>query len=156
MTKPKVRRATVDDVDFLAHVLYATGVQSRPAGSGPPEPEESWVVGARAMALEQVQGNVPGSTTYVIELEGEPVGRLRVVRSAEWLEIAGIQILPERQNGGIGAAVVADLQAEARARRVPAVLQVAVDNPSAERLYARLGFCREEREDDDYWMAARS
>jgi ribosomal protein S18 acetylase RimI-like enzyme len=137
-------------------VLYATGIQARPADLGPPDPEESWVVPTRAMLLEQLQGTSPGSTMYVIEIDGKRVGRLRVVRSAEGLEIAGIQILPERQNSGIGAAVIGELQAEARAQQVPAALKVAVDNPNAERLYVRLGFSRGEREGDDYWMTALS
>ena len=39
-------------------------------------------------------GGLEHSTTYVIEIQGERAGRLRVVRTPEFVEIAGIQLLP--------------------------------------------------------------
>jgi GNAT superfamily N-acetyltransferase len=61
---------------------------------------------AREATRNQVQGKVAHSTTYVIVSEGERVGRLRVVRPAQHIEIAGLQVLPTHQRRGIGTAVI--------------------------------------------------
>jgi len=142
-----VRPATVDDVDFLDHVLHMTHIQSEPRAA-----DEPWGGGARKDALDQVQGKIQDSITYIIEVDGEPAGRLRVIRTAARTEIAGIQILPAQQGKGAGTAAITELLREATDRRVPVELQVNVHNPNAERLYTRLGFRRRGREGDDYWM----
>ncbi len=51
----------------------------------------------------------------------------------------GIQILPSRQGGRIGEAVLRELPAEAAREHVPVSLGVLHGNP-ARRLYERLGF----------------
>lgn len=143
--------ATLNDVEFIAHVLYCIHVQADGEAQG--ETEASWAVGAKNAATEQVLGLVEGSVTYVVKAGAEPVGRLRVVRTDRRLEIAGIQILPDHQRKGVGTAVITMLLQEARERVVPAVLQVSKTNPEAERLYTRLGFRRSGHEDEhDYWM----
>lgn len=145
--------ATLDDVEFIAHVLYCIHVQADGEIQG--ETEACWGVGAKNATTEQVLGLVEGSVTYVVKADAEPVGRLRVVRTDRHLEIAGIQILPDHQRKGIGTAVLTMLLQEARERGVPAVLQVSKTNPDAERLYTRLGFRRTGQEDEhDYWMIA--
>jgi ribosomal protein S18 acetylase RimI-like enzyme len=142
-----LRPATVDDVEFLGHVLYRYMVDTLHQVA-----EESWDAGSRDDALQQVQGKVPNSITYVIEKAGERVGRLRLVRTPGLMEIAGLQILPDHQNRGIGTAVVTDVLSEGQQRSVAVELDVNVDNPNAERLYVRLGFRRIGRKDNDYRM----
>ena len=64
---------------------------------------------------EQVRGEVPDSETSVVEAYGVPVGRLRVVRNADVVKLAGLQLLPAHQSRGIGTRIIGDLVAEARA-----------------------------------------
>jgi ribosomal protein S18 acetylase RimI-like enzyme len=77
--------------------------------------------------------------TSVIELDGEPVGRLRITRSDECIELSGIQLLPRVEGRGIGTAIINDLKTEAAAAGIPVDIGVEKDNPSARRLYERLG-----------------
>ena len=76
----------------------------------------------------------------MVEADGVPVGRLRVVRTSEELFIAGIQVLPEHQGRGIGSRVVRSVIDEGRREGLPVRLDVGKDNPDAKRLYLRLGF----------------
>lgn len=129
-----IRRATVDDVEFLGGVvLAATEAQGRPTDDLRAPEYRQWTE-----AL--VAGRLPGSETSVIEVDGERVGRLRVVRSAAAIELAGIHLAPAAQGQGIGTAVIESLKAEAQAARLPLELDVEKDNPDAHRLYLRLGF----------------
>lgn len=125
------RAASLDDVDFLVGLL----------GDG-----------HRPDALDQIHGRIENSVTYVVCADDQPVGRLRVVRTARHIEIAGIQIDPARQSQGIGTAVIEQVLADARSAGVPVELDVNKSNANAERLYARLGFRRLREDGNDYRM----
>lgn len=92
------------------------------------------------MSREQVRGEIPDSTTSVVEIDNERVGRLRIARTADHIELCGIQLLPDIQRHGIGTAIIEDLKAQAAAAGIPLDLGVEKDNPLAGKLYERLGF----------------
>lgn len=98
---------------------------------------------------EHVRGEVPFSSTSVIEVEGTAVGRLRVVRDGTRIELAGIQLRPEVQSRGIGSRVIEDLKSEATRSGLPLELSVEHDNPRARALYERLGFVQIGTDDDE-------
>ncbi len=135
--KIEIRAATLDDVEHLVWVCCGTG-------------DAQHADGYRRDALEQVRGEIANSITYVIRAGDEPVGRLRVVRTRDQVEIAGIQIHPTRQNAGIGTEVIVGILREAGDR--PVVLEVSKVNPNAERLYLRLGFRRIGETEHDHVM----
>lgn len=147
-----VRRATEADVDFLAGVILEANRArlSKREGWDP----ERWHSGAREIVVKNVAGETPDSTSYVVELAGERVGRLRIVRPGEQIYLAGLQILPPWQGQGIGMTVVGMVREEAEAAGLPLRLDVEKDNPDARRLYLRLGFrVIEEREDREVMEA---
>ena len=74
----------------------------------------------------------------IIVAEGRDAGLLQVDRPGHEIFLQRIELAPEFQGRGLGAAVVQALTAEARAARLPLRLQVLKVNP-AQRLYARLG-----------------
>ena len=125
------RAASLADVDFLVGLL----------GDG-----------HRPDALDQIHGRIENSITYVVCADDQPVGRLRLVRTDQHIEIAGIQIDPERQGQGVGTAAIRQVLDEARSTGVPVELDVNKNNSSAERLYARLGFRRLREDGNDYRM----
>jgi len=133
-----IRLATAEDVGFLADVvLEATRAQDRlPIDFD----EWQWRQGFCEWTMEQVQGEVPTSTTSVVEVNNEPAGRLRVICTADYIELCGIQLLPNIQRHGIGTAIIEDLKAQATAAGVPLDLGVEKNNPDARKLYDRLGF----------------
>jgi hypothetical protein len=70
---------------------------------------------------KQICGEVPDGTTSVIESGGGSVGRLRITRSTDRIELSGIQLLPRVQGRGIGTAIIEDLKAEAKAAGIPSI-----------------------------------
>jgi GNAT superfamily N-acetyltransferase len=154
MPSPTMRPATPDDVDFLCHVLYLTHLQDHPECAA--QPEKDWAESLRAAHTHDLQGKVEASTLYVIQAGTERVGRLRVVRTTERHELAGIQIVPDYQGQGIGTSIITTILQEASERAIPVELRVNKDNADAERLYTRLGFRRCGEEGDDYWMTTVS
>ncbi|MEI8407218.1 MULTISPECIES: GNAT family N-acetyltransferase [unclassified Kribbella] len=124
----RIRPATADDVGFLTDVSIAA--TRLPADFD----EVEWRAGFAEWTIETL------ADTSVIELYGERVGRLRISRTPESVELCGIQLLPEVQNRGIGTAIITDLQVEAATNAVPLDLGVEKTNTNARRLYERLGF----------------
>jgi ribosomal protein S18 acetylase RimI-like enzyme len=135
-----VRPATSGDVSFLVDVVV---VATRAQGRFPDDfDEQEFRAGFADWTSEQVQGLIEGSETFVIEIDGERAGRLRLVQADDHAELAGIQLLPPHQGRGIGTYLIEQFLVEAR--RADLVPRVAVekDNPQARSLYERLGFVR--------------
>jgi ribosomal protein S18 acetylase RimI-like enzyme len=141
----RIRPATLEDAGFLADVvLTATRAQGRlPGAFDEPAWRRAFTEGTR----KQICGEVAGSTTSVIESGGGRAGRLRITRSADRIELSGIQLLPHVQGRGIGTAIIEDLKVEAEAAGIPLDIGVEKDNPRARRLYERLG-CVQVGEDE--------
>ena len=138
--KPSVhlREANGHDVGFLTDVVVVT---ARAQGRLPHDFDEpAFRAGFAEWTIEQVRGLVPHSSTYVIEIDGERAGRLRVVRAPDALELAGIQLLPAHQGHGLGTYLIEQLVVEAHDAGRPARARVERDNPRALALYRRLGF----------------
>jgi ribosomal protein S18 acetylase RimI-like enzyme len=147
------RPATSTDIEFLADVVIEA---TKDQGRWPADVDEQ---GFRAGYVEgtarEVGKEVPGSTTYVIEVAELPVGRLRVVRDSDRIELAGIQLLPRHQSQGIGTQVVRALKDEAAAGGLRFELHVEKDNPRARVLYERLGLAWESETSDEDHMVWR-
>lgn len=136
----QIRPAVDSDVPFLADVVVkATAAQGRwPEDFDEPK----WRSEYEAWTRWHVRGAFPGSATSVIEVDGEAVGRLRVVRDGQRIELTGIQLLPYIQGRGIGTSVIDELKAEAIEAGISVELSVELDNPRARQLYERLGFVK--------------
>ena len=152
MSQVTIVAGTLADVEFLAQAMYL-GSHPAPPADIPAPP--NWMAGVREETRNQVQGLVPDGTTYIIRFGAVRVGRLRVVRNPERLFLAGIQVIPEFRNKGIGTYVITTLLQEVRRLHLPLELTVSKDNPDAERLYVQLGFERIGEDGSDYLMVAR-
>jgi GNAT superfamily N-acetyltransferase len=81
-----------------------------------------------------------GDATFdVVELAGEPAGRLSVLRGAEDIRIIDIALLEAFRGRGIGTALLQAVLDEAGASERSVSIAVDAVNP-ARALYARLGF----------------
>ena len=106
-----------------------------------------WEEGAREAFLEHqfiaqdhhYRANYPGATFDVIEVDGEPAGRLYVHRGDDEIRIMDIALAPAFRGRGIGTALLRDLMEEAGASGRALSIHVEINNP-ARRLYERLGF----------------
>jgi len=78
----------------------------------------------------------------IIELNGRPIGLLKVIRSPTEWRVSQIQLLPEHQGKGIGTKLLEEVLANARAAGLVVTLSALKINPAV-RLYRRLGFTTE-------------
>jgi ribosomal protein S18 acetylase RimI-like enzyme len=81
----------------------------------------------------------PDAERMVIERDGEPIGRLDVDENADRLHIVDISLAPAARGGGIGTAILDDLQRLARESDRKVSIFVEKQNPALS-LYRRLGF----------------
>jgi ribosomal protein S18 acetylase RimI-like enzyme len=81
----------------------------------------------------------PHASFEVVEMHGEPVGRLYVDRRDDEIRLVDISLLPEVRGAGLGSLVIGGLQDEAIATGRRLTLHVEVHNPVVS-LYTRLGF----------------
>ena len=79
------------------------------------------------------------ATFDVVDVDGEPAGRLYVARWEEEIRIIDVALLPEHRGRGIGTSLIRALLGEAAAAGKRLSIHVEKDNP-ARRLYERLGF----------------
>lgn len=126
----KIRPSISDDAEFAFNTMKETIRKYAIETWGQWYQEES-----RQSAIEDTSTGKIG----IIELEGESIGILTVVRDTQKIEIEQIYILPKYQNKGIGSKLLAMLQKEAKERCLPLKLVVLAVNPAI-NLYNRLGF----------------
>jgi ribosomal protein S18 acetylase RimI-like enzyme len=81
----------------------------------------------------------PGATLDVVEVDGEPAGRLYVHRGASDIRIMDIALTPALRGRGIGSELLSGLMQEAQESGRRLSIHVEMNNP-ARRLYERLGF----------------
>jgi ribosomal protein S18 acetylase RimI-like enzyme len=79
------------------------------------------------------------ATFDVLEVDGEPAGRLYVARWEDEIRIVDIALLPEYRGRGTGTALLRTLLDEAAAGGRRLSIHVEKNNP-ARRFYERLGF----------------
>jgi N-acetylglutamate synthase-like GNAT family acetyltransferase len=85
------------------------------------------------------QARFPNAEHSIIEVDGQPAGRIYMARLADSLRILDITILPEKRNTGIGTQIIKDLMTEAKASGKAVRIYVESFNPSL-HLFERLGF----------------
>jgi ribosomal protein S18 acetylase RimI-like enzyme len=148
-----LRTADLQDVSFLADVVIkATIEQGRFSDdvdlAGYRSGYEEWT-------RETVLGSIPNCTLSVIEKDSIPIGRLRVLRDDKAITLAGIQLLPDCQNEGIGSRLIEQLKEEAALKQIPLRLSVEKDNPNAQRFYKRHDFIFCDEDEKEYHLEYR-
>lgn len=148
-----LRAATLQDVAFLADVVIkATLAQGRfPSDIDLVE----YRTGYEDWTRETVMVTIPNCALSVIELDGLPIGRLRVLRDNTAITLAGIQLLPDYQNKRIGSTLVEQLKQEADLKHIPLHISVEKDNLHAQRFYKRLGCVIHDEDEKEYHLAYR-
>ncbi|HRC84219.1 MAG TPA: GNAT family N-acetyltransferase [Thermoanaerobaculia bacterium] len=81
----------------------------------------------------------PGASLQLIELHGEPIGRLYVDRWTAEIRVMDIALVPEARGQGLGERLLRFMQDEAAAAGKALTIHVERFNPAL-RLYSRLGF----------------
>ena len=139
--EPQLRLRPIADADlpFLFR-LYASTREEELAGvDWPAEQKEAFVRQQFEAQHAWYQENYAGASFDVVDVDGEPAGRLYVARWENEVRIVDISLLPAHRGRGLGSALLAQLFAEADAAGKPVSVHVERFNPAL-RLYERLGF----------------
>lgn len=139
MAEPRLRPVVEDDRAFLVE-LYASV-------RGPELAHVPWDDGLKRAFVEQqfaAQGmhyreHYPGATLDVVEVDGEPAGRLYIHRGPSDIRIMDIALVPAFRGRGIGTSLLRALIVEAEESGRKLSIHVEMNNP-ARALYERLGF----------------
>ena len=139
MAEPRLRPVAGDDREFLVE-LYGSVRESELANV-------PWDAAARQTFVElqfaaqdaHYREHYPGATLDVIEVDGQPAGRLYVHRAPGDIRIMDIALAPAFRGRGIGSGLLRRLISEAEASGQTLSIHVEGNNP-ARRLYERLGF----------------
>lgn len=107
-TQVQRRPAVEADLPFLLQLRAATmGPHRRAAGL-----DES-------LAKRQEKVTSHFASGEILEIDGRPIGLLKVLRQPEKWELLQLQLSPEYQSQAIGTSLVSDLVAQAAAANVP-------------------------------------
>lgn len=141
-----LRPALPEDESFLLEVYASTRAKELELVPWDEAQRQSFVKMQFEAQHEHYHSRFPDATYSVIMCDGEPVGRLYVLRDQDQIRIMDITILPQHRNSGIGTPLIHNLIDEAGKLGVPLRIYVETDNPSRV-LFERLGFSPIEKVD---------
>jgi ribosomal protein S18 acetylase RimI-like enzyme len=136
-----LRPVAASDDQFLFELYASTRREEVAAWGWDAAQRDAFLKMQGDMQRRAYEMQYPQADHNIIMLDDEPIGRLFVVREAEWIQLTDIALLPAARNKGIGSRLIKDLLDEADAASLPVRLQVLKDNPAG-RLYERLGFVK--------------
>ena len=137
--KLDLRPATPDDRDFLLSVYRSTR-EDELALTGWNELEKAAFVSMQFEAQDRHYRQIhPDGSFLVVEVDGEPAGRLVLARLEREIRVVDIALLPRYRGAGVGTRLLRNVIAEADAGALQVTLHVEPWSP-ARRLYDRLGF----------------
>ncbi len=136
----ELRPVRVRDEERLLGIYASTREAERDAASWTDEEWEGFVRMQFEAQRRHYETHFPNAEHSIVLRDGEPVGRIWVLRAADEIRLLDIAVLPEHRRCGIGTRLIRELQEEARAAGVPLRHSVELGNPGARRLYERLGF----------------
>ncbi|MCA1656127.1 MAG: GNAT family N-acetyltransferase [Actinobacteria bacterium] len=126
--------------DELLLTLSADRIGADLAAAGLDPGMASPVAALQATAREAAyRANWPGATDFVVEVDGEPAGRLLVDEAPDCHRIVDLALLGRFRGRGLGTRLLAGVTARADAAGVPVRLTVARAS-AAVALYRRAGF----------------
>ncbi len=134
-----LRPATADDRAFLVALYGSTRDEELSQVAWAEGQREAFVRMQFDVQDEHYRAVNPDGSFDVIELDGQPIGRLYVDQRPGDIRIVDISVAADRRGQGIGSHLIRRLQERAAAGGCCLSIHVEIHNPAAE-LYERLGF----------------
>ena len=135
------RPATDSDLDFLRAVYGSTRATEMALVNWSDEQKRDFLDMQFHAQHKFYHENYPDAQYDILELDGEPIGRIYVDNRPTEIRLIDIALLPEYQNRRIGSALILKLMEDAAKIKLPITLHVEVFN-RAQELYHRLDFKR--------------
>lgn len=128
------------DADFVRDVYVAYRWEEVAATGWPEAVRQTFLHEQFRLQDAHYQQNYDGAAWGIVEVNGERAGRLFLLHRGDDLRIVDIAFMPAFRNMGLGGALLAAVQDQARTLAAAKVtIHVEQTNPAI-RLYERLGF----------------
>jgi ribosomal protein S18 acetylase RimI-like enzyme len=134
-----LRPARSEDEDFLRQVYASTRADELAQVDWSEAQRQVFVAAQFAAQSRSYFNNYPGAEFQVIEVGGEPAGRLYLHRRPGDIRIMDLALLPAYRGQGLGTRLLRQVLAEGQAAGRPVTIHVEKFNPAL-GLYQRLGF----------------
>ena len=138
--KMRLRSVAAHDQEFLLAVYASTRAEELAQVQWEAGQQEAFVKWQFEMQRREYDARFPDAQYDVIEIDGQPAGRMWIGRDSEQIRLMDIALLPEFQNRGAGTLLIRELIEEARITNKHLRHMVFVLNNNADRFYERLGF----------------
>jgi len=135
-----LRPVTPEDDPFLLSVYASTRANELAQVQWQEGQQEAFLEWQFDMQRREYDGRFPDAQYDVIEIDGQPAGRIWIGRRENETRLLDIALLPQFQNRGAGTRLVTNLIDEARNTGKRLRHMVFVLNDNADRFYERLGF----------------
>jgi len=136
----KLRPVTPADDPFLLSVYASTRADELAQVQWEPGQQEAFVKWQFDMQRREYDARFPDAEYDVIEIDGQPAGRLWIGRKDDEIRLLDIALLPDFQNLSAGTVLLTGLIDEAQSTGKRLRHMVFVLNNNADRFYERLGF----------------
>jgi ribosomal protein S18 acetylase RimI-like enzyme len=134
-----LREATDADYDFMRR-LYHAGREEEMKHFPYTDTEKIVFLNEQfAAQTEHYKIHYPSCERNIIELDGQPIGRLWIDEWKDQIRLVDIALMPPHRGSGIGTRLVRDVLARGAAAGKPVTIHVEGFNPAL-HLYERLGF----------------
>lgn len=127
------------DHTFIQHLYASTRATEMSACGWPPEAVSEFLRQQFQLQLHHYQEHFPDAEFWLIEQNGQAIGRLYLDWGQTTVQLIDIALLPEQRGAGLGSTLLGDVLTRADDRGLAAGLHVESHNPAL-RLYQRLGF----------------
>lgn len=130
------------DEEFLVGLYRSTRESELAMAPWSDQQREAFVRSQHASQLGHYQSKYPAAEHLIIEVEGNPVGRIYVDRRSDEIRILDISLLPEHRGRGIGSPIIGELMREASrdGKSLTIYLESIGDGARSRSLFERLGF----------------
>ena len=136
------RRCTLADKDFVIHLHHTTLREYI-------EPIYSW---NESKWTEIISSWFDPEKIQIIVSGSSDIGILVLLEKPGALHFESISLLTECQGKGIGSAIIQDIMAIARSKKLPITLSVLKTNTRAKRLYESFGFQEFKQDQENFWL----
>ena len=134
-----LRAVQAGDEAFLLKVYASTRDEELAAAGWNDEQREAFLRMQFQAQDKHYRMNYPGAEFQVIQVDGEPAGRLYVHHRSIEIRIMDISLLPAYRRRGIGTALLEEILSAGAQSEKTVTIHVEVFNPAL-RWYERLGF----------------
>ncbi len=130
-----------DDRPFLSRLYASTRREELEVAPWTEEQKREFLQSQFDVQHKYYMEHFPQAEFSIIEMGGQPVGRIYIDRRQDEIRLVDIALLPDYRGQGLGGSLMRDVLEEGQKAAKPVRIHVEHNNP-AMRLYNRLGFRR--------------